>query len=117
MRRTRGSRSGSRDDVEQALEEEPVKSIVLLKVARGQVDEVDGMLRHLRTVLECCMPFGRYDEAALIQGESLEELWQILCLQIKPVSGVLEVFPCLIPEDKSLTDPPEHLREFVVLSE
>ncbi len=57
-----------------------MKSIVLLKIRPGQVTEVHNRLRQLQTVLECCTSFGCYDEAAIIQGESLEELWRILHL-------------------------------------
>ncbi len=89
-----------------------MKSIVLLTVSSGQVNQVHERLGQLQTVLECCRPFGRYDAAAIVQAESLEELWQILTLHIRPICGVLEIFPCLIEEGRSLNNPPEHVREF-----
>ncbi len=93
-----------------------MKSIVLLKIRPGQVTEVHNRLRQLQTVLECCTSFGCYDEAAIIQGESLEELWRILTSQIRPICGVIETFPCLIDDVGSLKDPPEYVREFVGVS-
>jgi hypothetical protein len=92
-----------------------MKSIVLLTTKPNRVNEVHNNLRQLQPVLECCTSFGRYDEAAIIWGESLEELWQILASQIRPMCGVAEVFPCLIEDDRSLMDPPQHVREFVGL--
>ncbi len=73
-----------------------MKSIVLLKIRSGQVNEVHNRLRQLQTVLECCMSYGRYDEAAIIQAETLEELWQIIASQIKPI--------CWCRRDISLLD-------------
>ena len=93
-----------------------MKSIVLLKIRSGQVNDVHNRLRQLQTVLECCVSFGRYDEAAIIQAESLEELWQVITSQIRTICGVLEIFPCLIEEDKSLKNPPEHIQEFAQIS-
>jgi hypothetical protein len=70
----------------------------------------------MHTVLECCTSFGRYDEAAVIQAESLEELWQIITSQIRPICGVLDIFPCLIEDGRSLKNPPKHVQEFVMFS-
>ncbi len=92
-----------------------MKAIVLLKITSGKVDEVYNTLKTLKAVLESCMPFGRYDAAAVIQAENLEELWQIISSQIKPIDGIVGTFPCLIEEDKSLENPPEHVQEFVTV--
>lgn len=62
------------------------------------------------------MSYGRYDEAAIIQAETLEELWQIIASEIKSISGVVEIFPCMIEEGRSLKNPPEHVKEFVMIS-
>ena len=90
-----------------------MKSIVLLKIRSGQANEVHNRLGQMQTVLECCTSFGRYDEAAIIQAESLEELRQIITSQIRSISGIVDIFPCLIEEGRSLKDPPEHVQEFV----
>ena len=93
-----------------------MKSIVLLKIRLGQANEVHSRLRQLRTVLECSTPFGRYDEAAIIQAESLEGLWQIITTQIRTICGVIEIFPCLIEEGRSLKNPPLHVKEFIKIN-
>ncbi len=92
-----------------------MKAIVLLKITSGKVGEVCNILKQLNIVLESCMPFGRYDAAAVIQAESLEETWQIITSQIKPIAGVIEIFPCLLGDDRSLRNLPEHVQEFVAI--
>jgi DNA-binding Lrp family transcriptional regulator len=93
-----------------------MKSIVLLKIRLGQANDVHNRLRQLQTVVECSTKFGRYDEAAIIQAESLEELWQIITSQIRTISGVIEIFPCMIEEGRSLKNPPDHIQEFINIS-
>ena len=93
-----------------------MKSIVLLKIRPGQVNEAHNKLRQLQTVLECCISYGQYDEAAVIRAETLEELWQIIKFQIKPICGVVDIFPCLIEEDRSLKNPPQHVRDFIMIN-
>ncbi len=90
-----------------------MKAIVLLKITSGEVDEAYYRLKKLNVVSECCMPFGRYNAAAVTQAESLEELWQIVSCQIGGICGVIETFPCLIQEDMSLSNPPQHVQDFV----
>ena len=90
-----------------------MKSIVLLKITSGRVNEVHDRLRQMQTVKEWRSSFGRYEAAAVLQADSLEDLWQLLEYDIRPICGVIGVFPCLIPDDRSLEDPPDHVREFV----
>ena len=93
-----------------------MKSIVLLRIRSGQANDVHNRLGQLRSAVECCTSFGRYDEAAVIQAESLEELWQIITSQIKSICGVVEIFPCLIEDGRSLKDLPQHIEEFIQIS-
>lgn len=94
-----------------------MKAIVLLKITSGEVGDAYYRLKQLDTVSECCTPFGRYDAAVTTQAESLEELWQIVSEQIGEVGGVVQTFPCLIKDEMSLENPPEHVREFVSIGE
>jgi hypothetical protein len=66
----------------------------------------------MQTVKEWRSSFGRYEAAAMVQADSLEELWQLLEYDIRPIHGVVGIFPCLIPDERSLVDPPDHVREF-----
>ena len=90
-----------------------MKAIVLLKITSGEANNVNNTLKEQKTVLECCAPFGRYDAAAIIQAESLEDIWQIITSRIRKTSGVIETFPCLIEDDKSLENLPDFMREFI----
>ncbi len=92
-----------------------MKAIVLLKITSGKAGEVCNILKQLNTILESCIPFGRYDAAVLIQAESLEEMWQLISCQINAIPGVVEAFPCLIQNDKSLKNLPEHVQEFIAI--
>ena len=90
-----------------------MKAIVLLKITSGEANKVNNTLKEQKTVLECCAPFGRYDAAAIIQAESLEDIWQIITSRIRKTSGVIETFPCLLEDDKSLENLPDFMQEFV----
>jgi hypothetical protein len=94
-----------------------MKSIVLLKTEPGEANAVHGRLKRMSVVNECCTPFGRYGGAALIEGDSLEDLWQMIRLELNLVRGVVEAFPCLVGDDKSLRNPPDHLKELALYSD
>ena len=94
-----------------------MKSIVLLKTEPGEANAVHERLKRLSVVSECCTPFGRYDGAALIEGESLEELWHIVRVELNQVRGIVETFPCMVEENRSLRNPPEHLKELALYGE
>ncbi len=94
-----------------------MKSIVLLRTESGEAQAVHQRLKRLSVVSECCTPFGRYDGAALIEGESLEDLWHIVRVELNLVRGVTETFPCLVEDCHSLRNPPDHLKEFALYSE
>ncbi len=94
-----------------------MKSIVLLRTEAGEARAVHERLKRLSVVSECCTPFGRYDAAALIEGESLEELWEIVRVELNMVRGVVESLPCLVEDDYSLRHPPDHLKELALYSD
>ncbi len=94
-----------------------MKSIVLLKTRSGEATAVLERLKRLSVVSECCTPFGRYDVAAMIEGETLEDLWQIVHVELNRVRGVEECFPCMVDDDHSLRHPPEHLMELALYSD
>ena len=89
-----------------------MKAIVLLKITSGEVREAIHYLRRLKPVLGSCMTFGRYDAMAIVQGEGLEEIRQIILSEIQPIPGVIETMPCLIVEETGLTHS-DHIQEFL----
>ncbi len=94
-----------------------MKSIILLKTEPGEAKAVHERLKRLSVVSECCTPFGRYDVAAMIEGETLEDLWQIIRVDLNLVRGVDGCLPCLIANDMSLRNPPEHVKELALFSD
>lgn len=94
-----------------------MKAIVLLRTEAGEAKAVHERLKRLSVVSECCTPFGRYDAAALIEGESLEELWEIVRVELNMVRGVVESLPCLVEDDRSLRNLPDHIRELALYSD
>lgn len=94
-----------------------MKSMVLITTAPGEANAVYERLKRLSVVLECCMPFGRYDVAAMIEGETLEDLWQTVHVELNCVRGVASTFPCLVENGRSLHTPPEHLKELALFKE
>lgn len=94
-----------------------MKSIVLLTTGPGEGQAVHERLKRLSVVSECCTPFGRYDVAAMIEGETLEDLWHIVRVELNLVRGVEACFPCLIEDGSSLRNPPEHLKQFALFSD
>lgn len=94
-----------------------MKSIVLLRTEEGEAKAVHERLKRLSVVSECCTPFGRYDGAAVIEGESLEELWHIVKVELNLVRGVVQTLPCLVEDDKSLRNPPDHIKELALFAD
>jgi hypothetical protein len=94
-----------------------MKSIVLLQTGPGEAGAVLERLKRLSVVSECCTPFGRYDVAATIEGETLEDLWQIIRVELNLVRGVEGCLPCLITDGMSLRNPPEHVKELALFSD
>ncbi len=94
-----------------------MKSIVLLTTGPGEAQAVHDRLIRLSVVSECCTPFGRYDVAAMIEGETLEDLWQIIRIELNLVRGVQNCLPCLIADGMSLRNPPEHVKQLALFSD
>lgn len=89
-----------------------MNAIVLLKITSGEVREAYRRLRRLERVSECCMTFGRYDAAAIINAETLEDIRNIIISDIQPIPGVMETLTSLVVEDEFLGNP-DHPKEFL----
>ncbi len=94
-----------------------MKSMVLITTAPGEAGAVFERLKRLSVVHECCTPFGRYDVAAMIEGETLEDLWHTVRAELNCIRGVVSTFPCLVEDDRSLHSPPEHLKELALFKD
>jgi DNA-binding Lrp family transcriptional regulator len=78
-----------------------MKAIVLVKFASLETRDGYRHLKHLKTVIESHMVYGRFDAVATIQADSLEDIRHIILSDIQPIPGVIETMPCLILEDES----------------
>jgi DNA-binding Lrp family transcriptional regulator len=92
-----------------------MKAIILLKITSGEVRGAYHCLKRLERVSECCMTFGRYDAAAIINADSLEEIRNIIISDIQPIPGVTETLTSLVVEDAFLDDP-ERQKDFLKVS-
>ena len=75
-----------------------MKALVLIKFASLESRDAYYQLRRLRGVMDSFMVYGRYDAVLILQGKDLEEVHDILLTEIQPVSGVIEILPCIIVE-------------------
>jgi DNA-binding Lrp family transcriptional regulator len=75
-----------------------MKAYVLIKIRTGEIKDVVRQLRRVEGVIEANMTFGPYDAVAIIQGESIHHLGQMISVGIQPIPGVLETITCLAVE-------------------
>jgi DNA-binding Lrp family transcriptional regulator len=81
-----------------------MKAIVLVKFTSLETRDGYRKLKHLKSVIESYMVYGRFDAVAIIQANTLEGVRHILLSEIQPIPGVIETMPCLILEDENLSE-------------
>ena len=67
-----------------------VSAIVLLKVARGQINEVASELATLSGISEVFSVGGRYDLVAIIRVHTNDEMASLVTEQLLKVEGILD---------------------------
>ncbi len=67
-----------------------VSAIVLLKVARGQINDVASELAGLHGISEVFSVGGRYDLVAIIRVDSNEEMASLVTEQMLKVDGIAD---------------------------
>jgi DNA-binding Lrp family transcriptional regulator len=75
-----------------------MKALVLIKFASTESREAYHQISHLKAVTDSYMVYGRYDAALTLQGKDLEEIHDIILSEIQPVTGVMEILPCIVVE-------------------
>lgn len=93
-----------------------MKALVLIKFTSLETRDAYRLLKSLKPVVESYVLYGRYDAAAVIQANNLEEIRHIILSDIQPIPGVIDTLPCLIVEDDLLVtsesgQPPQMLRQ------
>ena len=75
-----------------------MKALVLIRFASLEGRDAYYQLCHLKAVTDSFMMYGRYDAMLILHGKDLKEIHDIVLSEIQPISGVIEVLPCIIVE-------------------
>ena len=71
------------------------KAFVLIETAVGKNREVVTHIRELKGVTSVDAVTGPYDVIAIIQGENLTEIGDVVTGKIHPISGITRTVTCL----------------------
>lgn len=88
-----------------------MKALILIKFASLESREAYYQLCRLEAVIDSFMVYGRYDAVLILQGKNLEEIQEIIFSEIQPVSGVIEILPCIIVEHDAASTADQHLHQ------
>jgi DNA-binding Lrp family transcriptional regulator len=75
-----------------------MRAFVLINIRTGELRQVIHQLRRLEGVVEASMTFGPYDAIAIVEGESLDALGEMLSTGIQPIPGITHTMTCLAVE-------------------
>lgn len=75
-----------------------MRAFVLINIRTGEVGQVIRQLRGLQGVVEARMTFGPYDAIAIIEGDNLNTLGEMLSSRIQPIPGITQTMTCLAVE-------------------
>ena len=71
------------------------KAFVLIETAVGKAKEVTSTLNQLEGVKSVDMVTGPYDVIAIIEGESLTDIGDLVTSKIHPIPGISRTVTCL----------------------
>ena len=71
------------------------KAFVLIEVSVGKTKDVVNALQQLKGVKSVNMVTGPYDIIAVVEGESLNEIGELVTSKIHPISGISRTVTCL----------------------
>jgi len=78
-----------------------MRALVLLKITSLETRGAYRLLKELSSVVESYLVYGRYDAAAILQADNLEEMRRTLFSEIQPLPGVIDILPCIIADDET----------------
>jgi len=76
------------------------KAFVLIETAMGRNKEVVTALKQLEGVKSVDTVTGPYDVIAVVEGETLNDIGDLLINKIDPIAGISRTVSCLVMEDK-----------------
>ncbi len=71
------------------------KAFVLVEVAVGKTKEVAGSLSQLKGVKSVNAVTGPYDIIAVVEGDTLNEIGDLVTSKIHPIAGISRTVTCL----------------------
>jgi len=72
-----------------------VKAYILIETQVGKTKEVVEAIRKLQGVTSVDVVTGPYDAIAVIQGETLNDIGNIVVAKVHPVAGIVRTVTCL----------------------
>ena len=75
------------------------KAFVLIEAEAGKSHEVVAALKGIEGVTAADLVTGPYDIIAIVEGQRLDEIGDIVTGKIQPVPGVSRIVSCLVRED------------------
>ncbi len=71
------------------------KAFVLIETVVGRTKEVTAILRQLKGIKSVDTVTGPYDIIAIIEGETLNDIGDIVTEKIHPIAGISRTVTCL----------------------
>lgn len=82
---------------------------MLIKFASLEGRNAYYQLCRLKAVTDSFMVYGRYDAVLILHGKDLQAIHDIIFAEIEPVSGVIEILPCIIVEHDTASSAEQKL--------
>jgi DNA-binding Lrp family transcriptional regulator len=73
-----------------------VKAYVLIETQVGKTKEVVETIRRLEGVASVDVVTGPYDAIAVVQGETLNDIGDLIVAKVHPVAGISRTVTCLV---------------------
>jgi DNA-binding Lrp family transcriptional regulator len=73
-----------------------VKAYVLIEAQVGKTKEVVETIRRLEGVASVNVVTGPYDAIAVVQGETLNDIGDLIVAKVHPVAGISRTVTCLV---------------------
>ena len=71
------------------------KAYVLIEVKVGKTKQVVAVIRKLQGVVSVDAVTGPYDAIAIVQGETLNDIGEVVVSKVHPVAGISRTVTCL----------------------
>ena len=76
------------------------KAFVLIEMVVGRSKEVVTALKQLKGMKSVDTVTGPYDVIATIEGETFNDIGDLITVKIHPIAGISRTVTCLVMEDK-----------------